>query len=309
MRISLKHLRYFVALSDEGSFVAAADRVHVTQPALSQQIKDMERQLGVQLVERLPREIRLTRSGRIALERARKIISDVHDLEDAVGQQKGLSGTLSLGVIPTVAPYLLPLALTGVRSRDLSLELRVREAQTEVLIDDLKRGKLDAAIMALPASEGGLIAKPLFDDHFVLAGSATRLNSLRDTHDALRPTSLDPDSLLLLDEGHCLADQALEICGLASRRKVDLGASSLATLCGLVSEGFGLTFVPEIALKSETAAQPSLATKRFSAPEPKRVIALVRRETSLDDGWATDLEEILRQAGQELLAHARTIGD
>nr|WP_245904673.1 hydrogen peroxide-inducible genes activator [Pseudoroseicyclus aestuarii] len=301
----MKQLRYFVALADAGGFGRAAETVHVTQPALSQQIKELEGQLGVRLVDRLPRGIQLTRPGQEVLTRARRILTEVGDLAQAAQRAGGLSGRLRLGVIPTVAPYLLPLALTQLRARDLSLDIRVREAQTGDLLDGLRQGRLDAVLCALPLGDPDLSAEPLFEDRFVLAGSRARLAPFAEAPDRLRPAEVSPDQLLLLDEGHCLADQALEVCGLPARRQVDLGASSLATLVGLVSEGFGLTLLPELALRAETAAAPDLALMRFAAPEPARQLALVRRRGSSDDGWSKAIGAVLRQAGEGLVAQAR----
>ncbi|WP_432256224.1 LysR substrate-binding domain-containing protein [Limimaricola sp. AA108-03] len=306
MNPSLKQLRYFVALAETGGFGRAAETVFVSQPALSQQIKELEAILGVELVERLPRGIRLTRAGREVLERSRRILGEVAELERAARLSRGLTGRLRLGVIPTVAPYLLPIALTRLRARDLTLDIRVREAQTETLLDDLEAGRVDAVVAALPLPVAGLAVEPLVSDRFVLAGTAARLARWVGDPEALRPTSLAPDQLLLLDEGHCLADQALEVCGLRGRGRVDLGASSLATLSGLVAEGFGLTLLPEIALRAETAAAPGLALMRFAAPEPARELALVRRAGG-DGGWAAPLADLLREAGAELLGSARAV--
>ncbi|MGR3499827.1 MAG: LysR substrate-binding domain-containing protein [Limimaricola soesokkakensis] len=306
MNPSLKQLRYFVALAETGGFGRAAETVFVSQPALSQQIKELETILGVELVERLPRGIRLSRAGREVLERSRRILGEVAELERAARLSRGLTGRLRLGVIPTVAPYLLPIALTRLRARDLTLDIRVREAQTETLLDDLEAGRVDAVVAALPLPVAGLAVEPLVSDRFVLAGTAARLARWIGDPEALRPTSLAPDQLLLLDEGHCLADQALEVCGLRGRGRVDLGASSLATLSGLVAEGFGLTLLPEIALRAETAAAPGLALMRFAAPEPARELALVRRAGG-DGGWAAPLADLLREAGAELLGSARTV--
>ncbi len=304
MRISLRQLQYFAALAEAGSFGHAAEMAHVSQPALSQQIKELERSLGVTLVERLPRETRLTRAGQEVLSRARRILAEVDDLEQAVRWQDGLSGRLHLGVIPTVAPYLLPLALARLRAQDVTLDIRVREAQTEVLIDALQRGRVDAAIVALPVQREGLTWEPLFPDTFLLAGSEGTLDRWRHRSDALRPQEISSDQLLLLDEGHCLADQALEVCGLPRRRQVDLGASSLSTLCGLVAAGFGVTLLPELAAASESAAAPNLRLMRFAAPEPRRDLALVRRESSTDDGWMKNLAGVLREAGEGVRARS-----
>lgn len=305
MTVTLRQLRYFTALAEAGSFGAAAAAVHVSQPALSLQIKELEGQLGAPLVERLPRGIRLTRLGQEVLTRSRRILAEVGDLEQAARWREGLSGRLHLGVIPTVAPYLLPLALTRIRARDLTLDIRVQEAQTERLVEATQRGRIDAAVVALPVDVPGLVAEPLFEDRFLLAGSAPQLARWAARSEALKPLELAPEQLLLLDEGHCLADQALEVCGLSGRRQVDLGASSLSTLCGLVSEGFGLTLLPEIAVRTESQAAPALRLMRFGAPEPARRIGLVRREGSTDDGWVADLGGLLSEAGEALTAQAR----
>ena len=307
--ITLKQMMAFVALVDTGSFSGAAARIHVTQPALSQQIKEMERLLGVTLVERLPRDIRLTRAGQVAIERVRAILAMTNDLASEVRLQQGLTGRLTLGVIPTIAPYLLPRALTRIKAAALDIDMRVREAQTADLLDDVARGRLDAAVIALPYDLHGLVAEPLFTDRFLLAGSRARIAALSATDAPPRPTDVSPDALLLLDEGHCLADQALDVCGLSrARQRVDLGASSLSTLCGLVAQGFGLTFVPEIALATEQAASPEMAVLRFPAPEPERVIALVRRSSTQATAWFTDLAALLAEAGSELLYDARMRG-
>jgi LysR family hydrogen peroxide-inducible transcriptional activator len=227
---------------------------------------------------------------------------------EAAARRHGLGGRLNLGVIPTVAPYLLPVALTRLRAADLTRDIRVREAQTEVLLKGLDEGTLDAVVIASPAAGRGTVAEVLFQDRFLLAGSGARLAALGAGREALRPKAIDPDELLLLDEGHCLADQALEVCALDRRQtRVDLGASSLSTLCGLVAEGFGLTFLPELAVRTETAAAAEMRLVRFAAPEPAREVRLVRRESASDAGWFADLARILTEAGADLLAHARRL--
>lgn len=303
MAVSLRQLSYFTALAEAGSFGRAAERVHVTQPALSQQVRELEASLGVELVERLPRGIRLTRAGHEVHARARQILSQVNDLQGAVRFHHGLGGRLYLGLIPTVAPYLLPGVLTDIRTRDVTLELRVHEAQTATVLRDLSEGRIDAAVIALPVPEPGFAAEPLFEDRFLLAGSAESLRPF-EAEPLLTPAHVAPERLLLLDEGHCLAEQALEVCGLKHRQKTDLGASSLGTLTGLVAQGFGLTFLPEIAAGSETAGG-QLVLARFSPPEPSRTIALVRRASSAGGAWFDDLAAILRGAGEALVAGAR----
>lgn len=307
MSLTLRQLGYLIALVEERSFVRAAERTHVTQPALSMQIKEMEAHLGVRLVERLPRDVQPTRAGRAVAARARRILAEVAELEGAARRQ-GLTGQLNLGVIPTVAPYLLPRALPALRQTDVTRDLRVREARTETLLADLDRGVLDAVVIAEPAPAPGHVARRLFGDRFLLAGSPDRLARLDAAPEALRPRALDPDQLLLLDEGHCLADQALEVCGLSRRQaRLDLGASSLSTLCGLVGQGFGLTFLPELAVAAERAAVPAMELRRFAAPEPARQIVLVRRAATDDDDWFTELGDRLAEAGSAIVAEVRAL--
>lgn len=255
MHLTLKHLRYFTALVDAGTFSRAAEVLHITQPALSQQIKELEAQFGTQLVERQPRRVLLTPAGHEFLRHAARVLAEMQALEASARWRQGLSGRLAIGVIPTVAPYLLPVVLPALRSQNVTLDLGVQESQTDRLLQALAVGKLDAAIMALPSGNDQLVEVPLFDDRFLLAGSSAQIDRLG--QGGVTPDALDPGRLLLLEEGHCLAEQALEVCALKpAQTRVDLGASSLATLCGLAAEGFGMTFLPEIAVKTESAAAP-----------------------------------------------------
>ncbi|NCU21426.1 hypothetical protein EOM89_12075, partial [Candidatus Falkowbacteria bacterium] len=196
--------------------------------------------------------------------------------------------------------------LPGLRARQTSIDLRLREAQTDALTEGLLRGQLDAIVIATPVAGDDTISAALFQDRFVLAGHADRLAAPMAARGALRPDAIDPDQLILLDEGHCLADQALEVCALdRSRRRFDLGAASLATLAGLVGQGAGLTLLPELALATETAANPGLRLMRFAAPEPERQIRLVRRAATDGAGWFDELAAVLSEAGQKLTAAAR----
>ena len=302
MTVTLRKLQYFCALVDMKHFGRAAEKVSISQPALSVQIRELEHSLGVKLVERKARDVLITQIGQEVAIKARAILNDVRDLSDAVRWSSGLSGRLNFGVIPSVAPYLLPIALPLLRSRNITLDLRVREAQTDQLLANLADGKLDAAVLALPVHTENLTSVTLFEDRFLLAGSTERVG----TFSSLQPSDVKPGQLLLLDEGHCLADQALEVCALdRSQTRMDLGASSLTTLCGLAAEGFGLTFLPEISLKTELSNGSNLRAKRFASPEPRRTIGLVRRTLSGDDGWFSDLAEMLTQAGKTLTDHAR----
>ncbi|SFB15646.1 LysR family transcriptional regulator, hydrogen peroxide-inducible genes activator [Poseidonocella pacifica] len=306
MAVTLRQLEYFIALARHGNFGRAAAEVHVSQPALSVQIRDLERHLGGPLVERKARSAVLTSFGRQALAYAERIISEVAQLEEAARWRGGLAGHLRLGIIPTVAPYILPGALEALRTRDISLDVQVTEAKTERLIRDLHSGALDAIVIAVPFGHAGLVEETLFEDRFLLAGSAGRLDAVGGGAEALRPASIGQSQLLLLEDGHCLTDQALEVCSVdRGAGQINLGASSLGTLCRMVEAGFGLTLLPELALAAESTAAPRMETRRFVGDEPAREIGLVRRAGSVDDGWFTDLADVLRSVGEALVAQTR----
>ena len=306
MNITLKQLSYFIALTEQRNFGRAAQVVHISQPALSVQIRSMETELGQALVERQARDIVLTPFGRLILAHARRVMAEVQGLKQAARWQGGLKGRLSLGVIPTIAPYILPATLEALRGADVSLDVEITEAKTDQLIAALRAGHLDAALMALPSGAGGLLEQPLFEDRFMLAGSAQRMAELGVSADKLRPDELGNSALLLLEDGHCLTDQALEICGRGrGHGRINMGASSLATLSKLVAAGFGLTLLPELAINSETRAAPGMILRRFAAPEPARQIGLVRRDTTGDEGWFQDLAMVLRDVGRTLTMQVR----
>ncbi|MFV0384642.1 LysR substrate-binding domain-containing protein [Paracoccus sp. (in: a-proteobacteria)] len=299
MNITLRQLRYFLALAEQGHFTRAAETIHVSQPALSMQIRALEDIAGGQLVERTPSGVVLTPRGRALAGHARQVMVAVSALEQGL-RQPGQGGRLMLGMIPTVAPYLLPEALPVLRARDIGRDLHLREAQTEVLLDDLAAGRLDAAVVATPPEDDSMVATPLFTDHFLLAGSAARIAQMAGR--AITPGDLDPGNLLLLDEGHCLGDQALEVCGLKRRSsRLNLGAASLATLCRLAAQGMGLTFLPRIARRQECAAAPGLTVIAFPTPQPSRQVLLMRRAPTPAEGWFDDLAETLSRAGERLL--------
>jgi|TARA_R110000737_G_scaffold106512_1_gene139318 LysR family transcriptional regulator, hydrogen peroxide-inducible genes activator len=304
MAVTLRQLSYFKSLAQQRNFGRAAEAVHVSQPALSVQIREMEQTLGAPLVERRSRDVVLTPFGRLVLAQAEKVLSEMQVLSEIARWNKGLSGELRLGLIPTIAPYLLPAALAAIRQRDIGLNVQVQEGKTARLIEDLRAGRLDAAVVALPLeSSEDLISRTLFEDRFLLAGSAARLAALGERRESLRPDHIGPEQLMLLEEGHCLTDQALEVCGRGrGHAQINMGASSLATLSRLVAAGFGLTLLPELALASEGQG---LSLRRFSAPEPSRQIALVRRASSPDDGWFRALATILSDAGTELVGATR----
>ena len=272
-------LKAFAAVADKRHFGSAAESLGVSQPSLSQALASLETGLGMKLVERSTRRVFLTSEGDALLPRATAAIEAVDMFTAAAGGvSRPLSGALRLGLIPTVAPYVLPgiLRNLGVQLPDLSL--RVVEDQTSRLLDALRRNSIDAAMLALPADATGMIEVPMYDEDFVLALPHGHPLAGRSRVD---PASLADLPLLLLDEGHCLRDQALEVCRLAGVRP-DIGATraaSLATAVQCVEGGLGVTLIPQTAVQAETA-RGALAIAGFARPRPGRRIGLVMRATS-----------------------------
>lgn len=300
MNVTFRQLRYFLALAQQGHFTRAAEAMNVSQPALSMQIRALEDQVGAILVERTAAGLVLTPEGRALEDHARRVMAAMAGLHEAM-RQPGRGGRLMLGMIPTVAPYLLPEALPLLRARDLGRDLHLREAQTDQLVQDLLQGRLDVAVVASVPDRHDLVARPLFEDPFLLAGSADQIAGLGSR--PLAPRDLDPGRLLLMDEGHCLGDQALALCGLTRRDgRLDLGAASLATLCRLAAQGLGLTFLPRLALDQERAAAPGLSVMAFPDPAPARQIMLLHRATTPSGGWLDSVAETLALAGGRVMA-------
>ncbi len=276
--VTFKQLRYFDALARELHFGRAADTCAVTQPALSMQIHELEQSLGLVLVERTRSGVQLTDKGLEISQRAARILGDVRDLVAfAHHASRVLSGTLRLGVIPSVAPYMLPPLLPLLRDAYPELELHVRETQTQPLTRELLEGKLDVLLLALPVKHPDLENMPLFEDRFVLAVPQSKKLSGR-----VRATKelIEHERLLLLEEGHCLRDQALTYCTLQQVDAVNtFGASSLSTIVEMVSAGYGITLLPEMCLGIEERGR-KLTLVRFVEPEPFRTIGLAWRSTS-----------------------------
>jgi LysR family hydrogen peroxide-inducible transcriptional activator len=298
INITLKQLRYFEALARHGHFGKAAEACAISQPALSMQIKEMEEVLGATLFERGGRQIRLTHFGEVAADRARDILRSAEELGDlARASRDRLVGRLRIGVIPTIAPYLLPSVVGALTKSYPELDIHVRETVTPKLIDELDDGRLDTAIVALPVSEATLAETALFSERFVLVRSAREANAPLPNADSLREMRL-----LLLEEGHCFRDQALSFCNLQSGppREV-LDASSLSTLVQMVSAGMGVTLIPEMAVPVETRSA-SVAISRFEAPEPTRTIGMVWRRRSPLANQLTEIAEIVRRSAEGLTA-------
>ena len=296
--ISLRQLRYLDALATHLHFRKAADAVAVSQPALSMQIKDLEENLGVKLFERLPTSVRLTHEGEEVVTRARKILTEVADLTDYARQRaQPLAGALRLGIIPSIAPYLLPKILPALSRSHPELKLTIRETLTETLTEELLAGQLDAIVIALPVENTLLRAEPLFIDRFLLARAKDPDCDLRRR---VAPEEIRPDSLLLLEEGHCLRDQALNYCrNLPVPDKApSMGATSLATVMQMVAAGYGVTLLPEICADVEVR-DDRVDLLRFQEPQPARTVGLVWRKSSPRIRDFESLLETLRETVSE----------
>jgi len=275
--ITLRQLRYLASLARHRHFGRAAEDCAVTQPALSMQIRELEREIGAALVERRPGEIMLTDLGHEVAARADAILTAARDLVDFARHRDLLTGHLKLGIIPTIAPYLLPRVLPRLQAAHPHLRLEVRETQTKILVEELARGDLDCIMLALPVEGADVETLPLFDDPFLLAlpaGEPLPMSGRVTVDD------VDQRRLILLEEGHCLRDQALAFCA-APRREAptSLGATSLATVMQMVANGYGVTLVPEVAVDVEVRDNRVKLT-RFVDPQPARTVGLAWRRTS-----------------------------
>ena len=296
--ITLRQLRYLTSLARHRHFGRAAEDCAVTQPALSMQVRALEREIGAELVERRPGEIALTDIGLDVAERAGQILTAARDLVDFASHRDLLSGRLLLGIIPTLAPYILPRVLPLLQAKYPALRLEVRETQTKLLLDELSRGELDVVMLALPADAADVETLALFDDAFLLAVPAT---DARPARARVGVADVDLRRLILLEEGHCLRDQALAFCAApklaASNRDAPagLGATSLATVMQMVANGYGVTLLPEVAVETE-GRDARVKLLRFAAPEPTRTIGLAFRRSSPRRKDFAALGEIVRQA-------------
>lgn len=302
--VTLKQLRYFDALAREQHFGRAADMCAVTQPALSMQIQELEASLGIPLVERTRSGVKLTPKGEEIAQRAQRLLNDVRDLVDYAKNSGGvLTGALRLGVIPSVAPYLLPPLLPLLKQNYPDVELHVRETQTHPLTEELIEGKLDVLLLALPLKHSDIETRAIFNDRFLLAMPKSRKLSgnVRATRDMV-----ESDRLLLLEEGHCLRDQALTYCSLQQVDTVNtFGASSLSTIVEMVSGGLGITLLPEICIGVEGRSR-DIKVIRFVEPEPSRTIGLAWRRSSPRREDFLALGELVARAGKASLKRGET---
>jgi LysR family transcriptional regulator, hydrogen peroxide-inducible genes activator len=276
---SLKQLRYFVTLAQELNFTRAAELCFVGQSTLSAGLKELEDSLGVRLVERDRQNVSITPIGLDVLERAKLILASTQDLlEFASAAGKSMTGTIRLGVIPTIAPFLLPHVLPAIREQYPNLKIALREDLTVNLLERVADHRLDFALIALPFDTAGFLVKELLNDEFWLVA--------REGDPAIKGKEIQmpakmADRLLLLEEGHCLRDHTMQACKRSDIQNVDgIEATSLLTLLQMVESGMGIALLPEMAVKGGLLNGSELIARPLSPPAPKRVIALVARPST-----------------------------
>ncbi|QOC21307.1 LysR family transcriptional regulator [Wenzhouxiangella sp. AB-CW3] len=298
--MNIRAIQYLVALAELRHFSRAAERCHVSQPTLSTQIRKLEEELGVQLVERNPRQVMLTAVGEEVVERARGILSEVEAMRAIARRSRDPhSGTVRIGIFPTLAPYLLPHVVPCIRKRFPRLTLRLFEEKTEDVLEMLDQGRLDAGLLALPLHHDGLQVRELFEEPFLLAMPEHHRLAERKQIDL---DELQHEELLLLEDGHCLRDQALEVCQLAgAHEKLDFHATSMETLRQMVAANTGITLMPLLAVKPPVAATPNLVTRPFTSPGPSRRIAMVWRKTTALADFLEELSAIFAGIDGSLL--------
>jgi LysR family hydrogen peroxide-inducible transcriptional activator len=277
--LKLKDLRYLVAVADTRHFGRAAERSFVSQPTLSAQLKKLEEYLGVQLIERAPKRIQLTAAGEEIVERARRILESSEEIvELARGHRDPLAGRLRLALLPTIGPYLLPNVAGRLRKQLPRLELMLYEYQTDPMLEKLHSGEIDVGILALPVSVDGLDTQELYKEPFMVAMPSSHRLAQRN---AIKVDDLAHETLLLLEDGHCLRDQALDICaGTDVHEKQNFRATSLETLRQMVASGVGITLLPELAGRGAYGNARGVTIKPFAKPVPTRTIGAVWRKSS-----------------------------
>jgi len=276
--VTLRQLQYALAVAEHRSFRRAAEACAVAQPSLSLQVAQLESALGVVLFERLPRGVVVTEAGALLLERARRTVVDADDLVASAERARDpLSGTLRIGLIPTVAPYLLPSLAPALRARYPRLSLVWLEDKTRVLLERIAAGELEAGVVAAESQLGELMHEELGRDPFWLALPPG--HKLARTNAPARAAELDGETVLLLDDGHCFRDQALAVCARVGAEEASIRATSLSTLAQMVAGGAGITLLPSIAVETENRAG-GLRTRPFGARGPARTLALVWRKTA-----------------------------
>ena len=277
--LKLKDLRYLVAVADTRHFGRAAERSFVSQPTLSAQLKKLEEYLGVQLIERAPKRVQLTAAGEEIVERARRILDASDEIvELARGHRDPLAGRLRLALLPTIGPYLLPGVAAQLRKQLPRLELMLYEYQTDRMLEKLHSGEIDVGILALPVAMDGLDSQVLYKEPFTVAMPTGHRLAQRK---AIKVADLSQETLLLLEDGHCLRDQALDICATTDvHEKQDFRATSLETLRQMVASGVGITLLPELASRGAYGNARGVVSRPFVKPVPTRTIGAVWRRSS-----------------------------
>lgn len=298
--MNLRALEYLVALAEERNFSRAAEACYVSQPTLSTQLKKLEDELGVQLVERNPRGVMLTSAGEQVVARARDMLQQADAIRDTARRARDPeAGSIRLGIFPTLAPYLLPHVLPAIRERFPRLEILLYELKTQEVLERLREGKLDAGILALPIPDEGFEQRELFEEPFMLA--LPRNHPLVDKPD-LTLEDLREGPVLLLEDGHCLRDQALEVCQMVgAREKSGFRATSLETLRQMVASGIGVTLLPTLSVKPPVPRTERLVLRRFPDPAPSRKLALIWRQSSGQSVILDKLAATIREIDQDLL--------
>ena len=299
--MNLRALKYLVKLSELQHFSKAADACFVSQPTLSTQIRKLEEELGVQLVERAPRNVQLTPVGKEIADRARHVLRDIEQIRATARRSRDPEeGTLRLGIFPTLAPYLLPHVVPGIRRRFPRLRLELAEEKTADILRLLEGGDLDAGLLALPIDDDSLVSITLFEEPFVLAAPDDHPLSKQPE---IRLGDLEECELLLLEDGHCLREQALEVCALAgARERVDFHATSMETLRQMVAAEVGVTLLPVMAVRPPIATTENITLRPFARPPPSRTIGLFWRRSSPLGPLMEELAACLRNLPPELLS-------
>lgn len=292
--MNLRDLSYLVAVADHRHFGRAAEACFVSQPTLSTQIKKLEKELGVELIERSPRHVLLTPAGEQVVDRARKVLAETETIRAiARHAQDPEGGSIRLGLFPTLGPYLLPHVVPLLRKRFPRLELLLVEEKTEQVLDRLRDGRLDAGILAQPVGDDALHVEPLFSEDFVLAVPTG--HRLADAQEPVDLSALAGEDVLLLEEGHCLREQALSVCQLAGAgERRGFRATSLETLRQMVAAGVGVTLLPELAVRPPVPPSPDVHLLRFREPVPRRHIGMFWRRTSVYGDLLPKVADVIR---------------
>ena len=288
--MNLRDLKYIVAVAESRSFVKAAQQCFVSQPTLSTQVKKIEQELAVQLFERTNKKVMVTTVGKAIIESAQSVLDEIGRMKQiAANATDPFSGELRLGAFPSLASYLFPDTVLTIRKSLPDIKLILVEEKTNVLIEQLAKGEIDAAFLSLPLKEDFMVCEPLFDDAFELAVSGDHAFASKSQ---VKPEELQDQPLLLLDEGHCMRDQALQFCQWSgAEEQLGVRAASLETLRQMVIAGTGMTLIPEIASKQRLEAIRYIP---FNEPKPKRTIGLIWRKSSVRTQLMDRLVELFR---------------